>query len=61
MNKDQTKMVDLLLEVQVCMRTTTFVSDQRSYDNMAYYFDRFVDSFRVSLGNQQIKEYLKNE
>ena len=61
MNKDQTKMVDLLLEVQDCMRTTTFVSDQRSYDNMAYYFDRFVDSFRVSLGNEQIKEYLKNE
>lgn len=61
MNKDQTKMVDLLLELQECMQTKTFVSDPNNFSTMTYYFDRFVDCFRMSLGNQQIKEYLKND
>lgn len=61
MNKDQAKMVDLLLELQETLRTKTFIADGRTYNDMAYYFDKFVDSFRVSLGNEQIKEYLKNE
>lgn len=58
MNKDQSKLIDALLATQECIKTPTFMLDKNGYDNIAYYFDRLVDSVRIYLGNQQIKEYL---
>ena len=58
MNKDQQRLLIALLEVQECIRTPTFIEDRSSYDNLMYYFDLLVTSYRVALGNKQIKEYL---
>ncbi len=58
MNDDQKFLLRALVDVQSCIRAPTFTEDRASYDNLSYYFDLLVDSYRRALGNKQIKEFL---
>lgn len=61
MTLEQEALVHSLVKVQDAMYVKSFMADRVGFENMQYYFDRLVDSVRMSLGQQQIKEYLKEK
>ena len=58
MTLEQEALVHSLVQVQEAMYVKSFMTDKVGFENMQYYFDRLIDSVRMSIGQQQIKEFL---